>query len=150
MSLLAEAFLVTGVQKYSPNQFRARKSIPKLIVHDNALCRAFERPVAKDIDADRFGRYLENAVGARFIEAGWDTYYWKYRDFEVDFVVIGPENQKWAIEVKSGNTSLLELRGLFEFCKEHAEFEPRLISFVDQVIDGVPSLDPREILSLSR
>ena len=150
LSLLAEAFLVTGVQKYSPAQFRARKSIPKLIIHDNALCRAFERPVAEDIDANRFGRYLENSVGARFIEAGWDTYYWKHRDFEVDFVVIGPENQKWAIEVKAGKTSLVELRGLFEFCKEHTEFEPRLISFVDQAIDGVCSLDLRKILSLSR
>lgn len=150
LSLLAEAFLVTGVQKYSPAQFRARKSIPKLIIHDNALCRAFERPVAEDIDANRFGRYLENSVGARFIEAGWDTYYWKHRDFEVDFVVIGPENQKWAIEVKAGKTSLVELRGLFEFCKEHTEFEPRLISFVDQAIDGICSLDLRKILSLSR
>ncbi len=150
LSLLTEAFLVTGVQKYSPAQFRARKSIPKLIIHDNALCRAFERPVAEDIDANRFGRYLENSVGARFIEAGWDTYYWKHRDFEVDFVVIGPENQKWAIEVKAGKTSLVELRGLFEFCKEHTEFEPRLISFVDQAIDGVCSLDLRKILSLSR
>ena len=150
LSLLTEAFLVTGVQKYSPAQFRARKSIPKLIIHDNALCRAFERPVAEDIDANRFGRYLENSVGARFIEAGWDTYYWKPRDFEVDFVVIGPENQKWAIEVKAGKTSLVELRGLFEFCKEHTEFEPRLISFVDQAIDGVCSLDLRKILSLSR
>ncbi len=104
----------------------------------------------EDIEADRFGRYFENAVGARFIEAGWDTYYWKHRDYEVDFVVIGPENQKWAVEVKVGKTSLAELAGLFEFCKRHSEFEPRIISLVDQVIDGVPSLDPKEILSLSR
>lgn len=150
LSLLAEAFLVTGVQKYSPAQFRARKSVPKLIVHDNALCRAFERPVIEDIDAVKFGRYFENTVGARFIEAGWDTYYWKHRDFEVDFVVVGPENQKWAIEVKTGKTTLAELRGLFEFCKEHPQFEPRLISLVDQEINGVSSLNPRDILSLSR
>lgn len=150
LSLLAEAFLVTGVQKYSSSQFRARKSIPKLIVHDNALCRAFERPVVNDINSESFGRYFENAVGARFIEAGWDTYYWKHRDSEVDFVVIGPENQKWAVEVKAGKTSRAELQGLFQFCKAHPEFEPRLLSFIDQSVDGVISLDPKEILSLSR
>ena len=150
LSLLAEAFLVTGLQKYSPSQFRARKSAPKLIVHDNALCRAFERPVAEDIDPEKFGRYFENAVGTRFIEAGWDTYYWKHRDFEVDFVVAGPGNEKWAVEVKTAQTSLAELRGLREFCKLYPEFEPRLISLVDQKIDGVLSLDPREVLSFSR
>jgi len=150
LSLLAEAFLVTGLQKYSPSQLRARKSIPKLIVHDNALCRAFERPVVEDIDTQKFGRYFENAVGARFIEAGWDTYYWKQRDFEVDFVVIGPANQKWAIEAKAGLASRAELRGLFEFCRIYPEFEPRLISFMDQAIDGIPSLNPKEILSLTR
>lgn len=150
LSLLAEAFLVTGLQKYNHSQIQARKSIPKLIIHDNALCRAFERPVVEDIDAEKFGRYFENAVGARFIEAGWDTYYWKHRDYEVDFVVIGPKNQKWAVEVKVGKTSLAELGGLFEFCKRHHEFEPKLISLLDQSIEGVGSLDPREILSLSR
>lgn len=150
LSLLAEAFLVSGVQKYSPSQLRIRKSIPKLITHDNALCRAFERPVVENIAIEKLGRYFENAVGARFIEAGWDTYYWKHRDSEVDFVVIGPENQKWAVEVKTGKTSLAELQGLFQFCKEHTEFKPRLISLVDQSFEGVISLDPSEILSLSR
>lgn len=150
LSLLAESFLVTGIQKYSPAQFRSRKSIPKLIIHDNGLCRAFERPISEDIAEERFGRYFENAVGARFLEAGWDTYYWKQRDFEVDFVVIGPENQKWAVEVKAGKTSQAELRGLFEFCRRHTEFEPRLVSFIDQAIDGVSALDPAEILSLCR
>ena len=89
-------------------------------------------------------------MGARFIEAGWDTYYWKHRDYEVDFVVIGPENQKWAIEVKTGKTSPAELNGLIAFCKEYPEFEPRLLSLVDQAIDGIAPLDPKEILSLSR
>jgi len=149
-SLLAEAFLVTGVQKYSGSQFRSRKSIPKIIVHDNALCRAFERPVQQALSAERFGRYFENAIGARFIEAGWETYYWKHRDHEVDFVVIGPDQQKWAIEVKSGPVSRDNLSGLIEFCKLYPEFEPQLLSLEGQKLQGIKSLDPVEILSLCR
>ncbi len=150
LSLLGEAFLVTGLQKYSKSQFRARKSIPKLIVHDNGLCRAFERPVAGMLTPARFGRYLENAVGARLIEAGWETYYWKHRNDEVDFVTIGPENQKWAIEVKQSKASAGELKGLLRFCEQNPEFEPCLLSLVKQKIDGVRFLAPKEILSLSR
>ncbi len=150
LSLLGEAFLVTGLQKYSKSQFRARRSIPKLIVHDNGLCRAFERPVTAKLSPTRFGRYLENAVGARFIEAGWETYYWKHRNDEVDFVTIGPENEKWAIEVKQSKTSEKELKGLFRFCDQNPEFEPCLLSLVGQEIDGARPLDPMEILSLSR
>ncbi len=150
LSLLAEAFLVTGVQKYHASQLRMRQSIPKLIVHDNALCRAFERPIENEINQERFGRYFENAIGARFIEAGWDTYYWKHRDDEVDFIVIGPENQKWAVEVKVGKTNQTELRGLFAFCKAHPEFEPKIVSLLDPQIAGVERLDPQEILSLYR
>ena len=150
LSLLSEAFLVTGLEKYSASQLRTRKSIPKFIVHDNALCRAFERPVNEAISPERFGRYFENAIGARFVEAGWDTYYWKHRNHEVDFVVIGPNNEKWAIEVKTTEVSLQELKGVFEFCGQHNEFEPCLLSLVDQKFDGLMSLDPYSVLSLHR
>ena len=150
LSLLAEAFLVSGVQKYSPSKLRTRKTMPKLIVHDNGLCRAFERPVTTAVSSERLGRYFENAIGARFIEAGWDTYYWKHRQHEVDFVVIGPQNQKWAIEVKTGKASSSDLSGLSEFCKIHREFEPKLLSLVNQTIAGISNLDATEILSLTR
>lgn len=150
MRLLSEAFLVTGVQKYSQAQLRTKKSIPKLIVHDNSLCRAFEKPVGSKISKEKFGRYFENAIGARFIEAGWDVYYWKNRNAEVDYVVLGPENQKWAIEVKSSEISRSDLTGLFEFCKQNPEFEPHIISYIDQKIAGISSLDYRESLSLRR
>ena len=150
LRLLSEAFLVTGIQKYSSAQIRVRKSIPKLIVHDNALCRAFEKPVREAISGERFGRYFENSIGARFIEAGWDTYYWKHRNLEVDFVVHGPENQKWAIEVKTGKTRKSELKGLLEFCKLNTDFSPCLISLSNQRIDGIETIAYDQILSLSR
>ena len=115
---------MTGVEKYSASLFRSRKSSPKLIVHDNALLRAFERPISAPLSAERFGRYFENAVGARFIEAGWETFYWRHRHHEVDFVVIGPLNQHYAVEVKTAPTDLKGLSGVFAFCKRHPDFAP--------------------------
>lgn len=43
--------------------FRSQKSSPKVIVHDNALIRAFERPIEGPLPPERFGRYFENGVG---------------------------------------------------------------------------------------
>ncbi len=150
LHLLSQAFLVSGVEKYSASTFRSRKSIPKLVVHDNALVKAFERPVTASIEAERFGHYFENVVGARFIEAGWETYYWKHRNYEADYVVLGPGGECYAVEVKSGETTLAALKGAFEFCKLNKSFEPRLISLVGQRVDGIESLDAEEVLSLSR
>ena len=150
LRLLSQAFLVTGVEKYSASLFRSRKSSPKLIVHDNALLRAFERPITTPLNAERFGRYFENAIGARFIEAGWDTFYWRHRHHEVDFVVIGPLNQRYAVEAKTAPTDLKGLSGVFEFCKLHPDFEPGLVSLHDQKIPGVETLAVADVLSLDR
>ena len=150
LRLLAHAFLVTGVEKYSASLFRSRKSSPKLIVHDNALLRAFERPIIAPLTAERFGRYFENAVSARFIEAGWETFYWRHRHHEVDFVVIGPLNQRYAVEVKTAPTDLKGLSGVFAFCKRHPDFAPRLVSLHDQKISGVETLAVADVLGLDR
>ena len=150
LRLLSEGFLVSAIQKYTRSQLRARQSIPKLIVHDNALIRAFERPVDRAISPDRLGRYVENAVGARLIEAGWDVYYWKSRNLEVDFVAIGPDGQHWAIEVKNTRTSREELRGLFEFCKQFPDFEPCLVTPMAQSIEHVTVIPVSEILTFHR
>jgi len=150
LKLLSEAFLVSGVEKYSASLIRSKKSSPKLIVHDNGLIRVFERPIGEKISSEKMGRYFENCIGARFIEAGWNTYYWKDRDLEVDFVVIGPNNEKWAIEVKTTKTSRQGLKGLFKFCGLYKDFEPVLISMVGQKIDEVKNISAEEVLSFSR
>jgi hypothetical protein len=84
------------------------------------------------------------------IEAGWETYYWKHRDLEVDAVAITPENECLAIEIKTSPTSLAELKGLFSFCKHYPDFKPCLVSLSNQSIEGVKTLDVEEILSLCR
>lgn len=150
LQLLSDAFLVSGIEKYSPALIRTKKSSPKLIVHDNALLRAFERPVEQSISTEMLGRYFENCIGARFIEAGWNTYYWKHRDLEVDFVVIGPNNEKWAIEVKTSSTNEKELKSLRVFCETYPEFQPTLVSLQNQQIPNLQCMPVKEILSLKR
>jgi predicted AAA+ superfamily ATPase len=148
LTLLGQAFLVTGVNKFSANIIREKKSSPKLIVHDNGLARAFTRPVEAPLPPEIFGYYFENAVGSRFIEAGWDVFYWKHGKSEVDFVVHGPGGERLAIEVKSGATTESELAGLKVFCGENKDYEPVLISLVDQKIAGFASRSAEWVLSL--
>ena len=95
---------LSGILQSLTVAVRAVQNVP------NALVRAFERPIGAPLSPERLGRYFENAIGARFLEAGWDTYYWKHRQDEVDFVVVGPDNQRYAIEVKTGSTSREELQ----------------------------------------
>ncbi len=150
LKLLSKAFLVTGVQKYTPNLFTSRQSSPKLVLHDNAILRAFERPVNSGLSKEKFGRYLENAIGARFIESNWEVYYWRERDYEVDYVVIGPNNEHWAIEVKSGEYSDKDLSGLRRFCSLNPEFSPKVISLQARKNSKVEEIAASEILSLKR
>ena len=150
LNLLSKGFLVSSIEKYSASVIRGKKSSPKLIIHDNGLMRAFERPSEGSLSPDRLGRYFENSIGARFIEAGWKTYYWKDRTKEVDYVVIGPRNEQWAIEVKSARCSPESLKGLEAFCRLYPNFEPKIISLVDQKVDGIKTLSVKDILSLHK
>lgn len=150
LQLLNSAFVVTGIEKFSKRAFRTKASSPKLIVHDNALMRAFERPVTAGISSERCGRYLENAIGARFIEAGWDVFYWRDRKLEVDFVVHGPQGEKWAVEVKSAAVDEKELVGIRTFCRLNPDYEPCLISLATQAFSGIRSISVAEVLSFTR
>jgi predicted AAA+ superfamily ATPase len=149
LNLLSDAFLISTLPKYSGSLFTVKKSIPKIIVHDNALMRALERPVEAQISQQRLGRYFENTIGARFVEAGWLSSYWNERQNEVDFVVQGPGGEKWAIEVKCGAVDESDLKGLRKFCGCYPDFEPCLISLIGQKIKGVKSLAVEDVLSLT-
>lgn len=150
LQLFHSAFLMSGVQKFSASGFRQKLSSPKIIIHDNALLRAFERPINGPLNPEKLGHYFENSVGARFIEAGWQTHYWQERNAEVDFIVQGPSGEKWAVEVKSNHIEKKDLQSLFTFCQRHADYEPCLVSLVDQEVSGVRTLNAKTILSLQR
>jgi predicted AAA+ superfamily ATPase len=107
LRLLAYAFLVVPLDRFSGSRVKQRGSIPKLIVLDNALITAM-RGVgfrAAMRDAAFWGRLTENAVGAQLYwqaqERGSELRYWRDRQAEVDFVLAQGTDIR-AIEVKSG------------------------------------------------
>jgi len=107
LELLGKANMLTGLQNYSGNQIRARKSSPRFMVYDTSLMtyadgsnrrRLLDSPIER-------GRLVESAVGAYLLargkEEGFEVYWWRERQNEVDFV-IKKGSLLTAIEVKSG------------------------------------------------
>jgi len=107
LELLSRARMLTGLQNYSGNKIRIRKSSPRFMVFDTSLMTYADganRQRLLDNPKDR-GRLVESAVGAyllaRGMEEGFEVYWWRDRDNEVDFV-IKKGSLLTAIEVKSG------------------------------------------------
>jgi predicted AAA+ superfamily ATPase len=107
LDLLSKANVLTGLQNYSGNQIRTRKSSPRFMVYDTSLMTYADganRRRFLDSPADR-GRLVESAVGAYLLargkEEGFEVYWWRDRGNEVDFV-IKKGSRLTAIEVKSG------------------------------------------------
>ena len=65
-------------------------------------------------------------------------------------MLIGPLKQRYAVAVKTSPTDIKDLTGVFEFCKIHPDFEPRLVSLHDQKIPGVETLAVADVLGLDR
>lgn len=106
LDLLSKSSLVTGLQKYSNAPHLQKHSSPKLNVLNTAFIPLLSDYTFEEAQADRtfWGRLVESAVGAHLHNTKDRTsrlYYWRERDYEVDFVLKrGPE--LIAIEVKSG------------------------------------------------
>ena len=107
LELLGKANIITGLQNYSGNQIRRRKSSPRFMVYDTSLMTyadgAHRRRLLENT-TDR-GRLVESAVGAYLLargnEEGFEVYWWRERSHEVDFVIRNG-SLLTAIEVKSG------------------------------------------------
>ncbi|MGI6154157.1 MAG: ATP-binding protein [Christensenellaceae bacterium] len=107
LDLLDKANMLTGLQNYSGNQIRTRKSSPRFMVYDTSLMTyadGVNRRRLLDNATDR-GRLIESAVGAHLLakskDDGFEVYWWRERNHEVDFV-IKKGRQLTALEVKSG------------------------------------------------
>ncbi|MCX5797013.1 MAG: ATP-binding protein [Elusimicrobia bacterium] len=103
LELIAGAFLVESIRKFSPQAARVRTSSPKLIARNNALVTALRGVPFEETLKDRafYGHLVENAVGAALLNAGERVFYWSDRDNEVDFVVQRGQTVL-AIEVTAG------------------------------------------------
>ncbi|MDR2556631.1 MAG: ATP-binding protein, partial [Bacteroidales bacterium] len=106
LSLLKEAGLLSGLEKYSLNAIRQRASKPKFQVHNNALFSAGREDKFEELRKDPalWGRVVESAVGTHLINYSitnrFNVFYWSNGSFEVDYV-IEKDGKIIAIEVKS-------------------------------------------------
>lgn len=122
LTLLGSAGLLSGLEKYSGSIVRQRASSPKFMVHNTALMSSSDTELFSSIKEhpDRWGRYVESAVGAHLLDGHMKGYYklfyWRKGNREVDFVLASNEDIL-ALEVKSG--VIRGRSGLEEFRKEY-------------------------------
>ncbi len=111
LHLLGEAGLLTGIEKYAQKTINRRSSSPKFLVNNTALFSAMSSLTFKKAlsDSTGWGRVIESAVGAHFLNCAYKTnlkvYYWRQGDHEVDFV-LEYQGKIIAIEVKSGKRTV--------------------------------------------
>jgi predicted AAA+ superfamily ATPase len=136
LTLLRDAGLLSGLEKYAADMIRKRASKPKFQVHNNALLAASQQAPFDQLrkDAKEWGRFVESAIGAHLINSGlkhrFNVYYWNQGNCEVDYI-IEKGNAIVALEVKSGKDSTNKGLALF-----HDTFHPRAVYVVGT--DGIP------------
>lgn len=136
LDLLETAFLVSGLEIFSQGSIRKRGSSPKLILWNNALINALSLKTFEQAQDDHswWGRIVENAVGAHFIQhlpsIEWSVSYWREKSLEVDFV-LSNGNNVFAVEVKSAIAQ--STQGLSAFRKKYPKSKQIIIG-----PDGIP------------
>ncbi|HOA12859.1 MAG TPA: ATP-binding protein [Myxococcota bacterium] len=107
LTLLEQAGLLRGLNKYAGEKFRQRASSPKLLALNNALvvtARGIRTGAIRE-DHETWGRLVESAAGAHLSNGPWVAgasalYYWASGDREVDYVLAG-SGKIVAFEIKS-------------------------------------------------
>ncbi|MCL2879893.1 MAG: ATP-binding protein [Treponema sp.] len=107
LTLLGQAGLITGLNKYSTKPIIEKLSIPKLQVCNTALISAQQPECFTDIygNPKAWGHMVESSVGAYLINQANEypdikLYYWRDQNEEMDFVVKYGK-KLFGIEVKS-------------------------------------------------
>lgn len=109
LTLLGQAGLLSGLEKYAGNKIVQRGSSPKFQVHNTALLSAQSNHTFAQIQQrpDLWGRQVESAIGAHLINYGLaddvKVLYWREANQEVDFV-LEKRGLVIGLEVKSGPT----------------------------------------------
>jgi predicted AAA+ superfamily ATPase len=124
LELLSQAGILTGLQNYSSNQIRVRKSSPRFMVFDTSLLTYTTRTDRRKLldDPASRGHLIESSIGAYLLARGkeedFEVYWWRERSLEVDFV-IKKGAKLTAIEVKSGRIKYVG--GSLDFKKRYPE-----------------------------
>lgn len=136
LNILSQCNLLAGLQKYAFDNSRRYQSVPKYQVYNNALLTAYKGSTyEKDrTNPSTWGRWVESAVGAYLLsgaeEGGYDVYYWRNRDDEVDFIV-QRHDEAIAFEVKGGRRGINSGLPLFR-----DQFHPKRALVIGT--DGIP------------
>lgn len=139
LELLGSAFVVSGLQRWSPERARLRASPPKLVFWSNTFVTASAGESFREARSrpERWGRLVENAVGAYLLAGaereGFEVWYWRDGADEVDYVV-GRGDRVWAVEVKSGRPR--SARGLASFQRRYPKARTLLVGS-----GGIPLAD---------
>ncbi|MGQ0505637.1 MAG: DUF4143 domain-containing protein, partial [Myxococcaceae bacterium] len=148
LELLSNAFLVSGLNLWAGGVIRKRASSPKLICWNNALVAALSGLTLAETrqSGDLWGRLVENAVGAHFLNhgLGQQTWYWQQGNGEVDFVVEHGRSIT-AFEVKSGRRS--HSSGLEAFRKKHPRARALIVGTGGIPLEKFFSTSPADWLS---
>ena len=118
LTLLSDAGLLCGLQKYDPKLLRQKASSPRFAVYDTSLMTATYGQYRSFLltDPERKGHLVESAVGAyllaRSVQEKFDVAWWREGTNEVDFVISQGESLV-AIEVKSGR--IKQTKGMTAF-----------------------------------
>jgi predicted AAA+ superfamily ATPase len=125
LHLLAEAYLIAPLEKFSEKELRARAAPPKLIALSNALPAIVDSrgPPHAERESDRFGAWVENACLAFAWNEGQRVRYWREEPLEVDGILDGTWGT-WAVEVKTGRVESVDLGALGEFTRRFPRYRP--------------------------
>ena len=144
--LLAAAFLLAPLPRWTGNQLRQKTSTPKIIIRDNALVNALQfttPPLA--MDPSWRGRLMENAIGALLVtqaeQEGSEVFYWRDRDAEVD-LVLSRGGKILGLEIKS-SPSEKPYAGLQVFQRRYPKARIKVIS-PGRAPKAIPSVLIRE------
>lgn len=122
IDLFEAAFLVKSLQKFSNKPVRRRSSSPKLIPLAPAL---YTQALDMDFNDENYGHAFEILVCNELLKLPGEIYYWRERNYEVDFIYkIGKTIH--AIEVKYGRNK--HTKGLEKFMKIHPLAKPHVIT----------------------
>jgi uncharacterized protein len=122
IKLFEGAFLIKALDKFSTNKIKKRTSSPKIL----PLCPAFSYvEEMQEYSNEMRGHVFEAMVGAALMRLGFELYYWREGQHEVDFIVKYGK-KIWAIEVKSGRKKKME--GLNQFIQTFPSAQPLIIT----------------------
>jgi predicted AAA+ superfamily ATPase len=141
IKLFEGAFLLKALDKFSTNKIKKRTSSPKIL----PLCPAFSFiNEMEDYSSEMKGHVFEAMVGAILVRTGFELYYWREGQHEVDFVLKFGK-KIWAIEVKSGRRKKME--GLNQFLTNFPQGIPVIVTLENyQLLED----DPLSFLGITK